>query len=204
MRSNITQHKKMKFSITDFFSKCDQIRSFLWIWSHLLKKSLMEWVVETGGRGGTFSGAKLFVHKIKSNQTKWREQTKKATKNDIRRRACSQKKWCPSHKFFHVPFAVTNLFFLDSHENLIILLRATRKTHPRTFQSIWDNYVILAQNYYNFTSLSTWVGYTYMCLKMWLRLKTRFSTSFDITWYAEAVMYTKNLLFPHSIVCYVR
>ena len=33
---------KMKFSITDFLSKCDQIRSFLWIWSHLLKKSLME------------------------------------------------------------------------------------------------------------------------------------------------------------------
>ena len=32
----------MKFSIKDFFSKCDQIRSFLWIWSHILKKSLME------------------------------------------------------------------------------------------------------------------------------------------------------------------
>ena len=32
---------KMKFSIKDFFSKCDQIRSFLRIWSHLLKKSLM-------------------------------------------------------------------------------------------------------------------------------------------------------------------
>ena len=32
----------MKFSIRDFFSKYDQIRSFLWIWSHLLKKSLME------------------------------------------------------------------------------------------------------------------------------------------------------------------
>ena len=26
----------------DFFSKCDQIRSFLQIWSHLLKKSVME------------------------------------------------------------------------------------------------------------------------------------------------------------------
>ena len=26
----------------DFFSKCDQICSFLWIWSHLLKKSLMK------------------------------------------------------------------------------------------------------------------------------------------------------------------
>ena len=34
--------QKMKFSIKDFFSKCDQIRSFLWIWLHLLKKSLME------------------------------------------------------------------------------------------------------------------------------------------------------------------
>ena len=34
--------KKMKFSIKDFFSKCDQIRRKLRIWSHLLKKSLME------------------------------------------------------------------------------------------------------------------------------------------------------------------
>ena len=32
----------MKFSIKDFFSKCDQIRSILRIWSHLLKEFLME------------------------------------------------------------------------------------------------------------------------------------------------------------------
>ena len=32
----------MKFSIKDLFNKCDQISSFLQIWSHLLKKSLME------------------------------------------------------------------------------------------------------------------------------------------------------------------
>ena len=32
----------MKFSIKDFSSKCDQINSFLQIWSHLLEKSLME------------------------------------------------------------------------------------------------------------------------------------------------------------------
>ena len=32
----------MKFSIKDFFSKSDQIRRKLQIWSHLLKKSLME------------------------------------------------------------------------------------------------------------------------------------------------------------------
>ena len=32
----------MKFSIKDFFSKCGQIRSFLPIWSHLLKNYLIE------------------------------------------------------------------------------------------------------------------------------------------------------------------
>ena len=34
--------QKMKISIEDFFSKCDQIRSKLRIWSHLLRKSLMK------------------------------------------------------------------------------------------------------------------------------------------------------------------
>ena len=33
--------QKRKFSIEDFFSKYDQIRRKLWIWSHLLRKSLM-------------------------------------------------------------------------------------------------------------------------------------------------------------------
>ena len=32
----------MKFSIKDFFSKCDQIRGFRRIRSHLLEKSFME------------------------------------------------------------------------------------------------------------------------------------------------------------------
>ena len=32
----------MKFSIKDFFCKRGRIPSFLWIWSHLLKKSIME------------------------------------------------------------------------------------------------------------------------------------------------------------------
>ena len=31
-----TRHKKVKFSIKDFYSKCDQIRKKLRIWSHLL------------------------------------------------------------------------------------------------------------------------------------------------------------------------
>ena len=37
--------QKMKFSIKDFFSKCDQTHSFLRIWSHLLKKSFMENII---------------------------------------------------------------------------------------------------------------------------------------------------------------
>ena len=36
-----TAHK-MKFSIKDFFSKYDQIRWKLRVWSHLLKKSIIE------------------------------------------------------------------------------------------------------------------------------------------------------------------
>ena len=38
----IVTAQKMTFSIKDFFSKCDQIRSFPQIWSHLLKKYLMK------------------------------------------------------------------------------------------------------------------------------------------------------------------
>ena len=34
--------QKMKFSIKNFFSNCNQICNFLRIWSHLLKKSLMQ------------------------------------------------------------------------------------------------------------------------------------------------------------------
>ena len=37
-----TTAQKMKCSIKDFFSKCDQIRSFLWIWPHLLNKFSVE------------------------------------------------------------------------------------------------------------------------------------------------------------------
>ena len=34
--------QNMKFSIKDFFSKYDQIHSFLRIWSYLLEKPFME------------------------------------------------------------------------------------------------------------------------------------------------------------------
>ena len=40
--STVTTAQKMKFSINDFFSKCDQICSFQRILLHLLKKSSTE------------------------------------------------------------------------------------------------------------------------------------------------------------------
>ena len=39
---SLTAQKKMMFSIKDFFRKFDQTRSFMRIWSHLPRKSLME------------------------------------------------------------------------------------------------------------------------------------------------------------------
>ena len=42
--------QKMKFSIKNFFSKCNQIHSFLRIWSHLLNKSLMKIVISCAVR----------------------------------------------------------------------------------------------------------------------------------------------------------
>ena len=42
MQRGIPIAQKMKFCIKCFFSKCDQIRSKLQIWSHILKKSLMK------------------------------------------------------------------------------------------------------------------------------------------------------------------
>ena len=39
----ISTAQKMKISIKDFCSKCDQIRSLLRIWRNLLKKSLAEY-----------------------------------------------------------------------------------------------------------------------------------------------------------------
>ena len=41
-RKDIQHCTKNEVSFKDLFSKCDQIRTFLRIWSHLLKKSLKE------------------------------------------------------------------------------------------------------------------------------------------------------------------
>ena len=64
----------MKFFSKDFFSKCDQIRSFLRIWSHLVKKFLMENFIfcavcasfrKIYARDFIFKKTKVFGRKIK-------------------------------------------------------------------------------------------------------------------------------------------
>ena len=55
-----TLYKKMKFFIKDFFSKCDQIRRFLRIWSHLRKKSLMKNFIFCAVTRGVFAGLLVF------------------------------------------------------------------------------------------------------------------------------------------------
>ena len=56
--------KKMKFSIKDFFSKCDQIRRKLRICSHLLNKSLM--------KSFFFCALELFIDmKLTNNNTSY-------------------------------------------------------------------------------------------------------------------------------------
>ena len=56
--------QKMKFSFKDFFGKCDQIRSFLWICSYLLNKSLIENSIFCVA---TRLCTRLFLHKIDKN-----------------------------------------------------------------------------------------------------------------------------------------
>ena len=87
-------HKKMKFCIKDFCSKCDQIRRKLRIWLHLLKKFLMEnfifcavlFVVRRAGSSLFYSmisyGKKEFMLCIESRHTV--------------HISCSV--WCTSHK----------------------------------------------------------------------------------------------------------
>ena len=55
--------QKMKFSIKDLFGKCGQSRSFLRIWSHLLKKCLMENFI--------FLCSTMFVKKFHHGSWQW-------------------------------------------------------------------------------------------------------------------------------------
>ena len=58
----------MKFSIKDFFSKCDKIHKKLWIWSHLLKKSLMKNFIFSAVLTSLIFGPNMFEFTIKQKR----------------------------------------------------------------------------------------------------------------------------------------
>ena len=79
IRGNLCTGQRMKFSIEDFFSKCDQIHSLLRIWSHLLKKSLMENFIFC---------AVVFRHILRSEDLNGKRQNDKISKVKIGSRLC--------------------------------------------------------------------------------------------------------------------
>ena len=62
---------KKKFTIKDFSSKCDQIRSFLRIWSHLLEKSLMKNFIFCAAKVRDFPYCLLFARWSYKILTTW-------------------------------------------------------------------------------------------------------------------------------------
>ena len=73
MPSIITQ--KMKFSFKDFFCKSDRIRSFLRIWSRLMKKSSMENFIFCA----VYDDSDLRITWNKPSEPRWRLNMKQLT-----------------------------------------------------------------------------------------------------------------------------
>ena len=66
--------QKMKFSIKDFFSKCDQIRRKLRIWSHLLKKFLTKNFIScTVTCSSKFANCKHVLHETQTLSQRFHE-----------------------------------------------------------------------------------------------------------------------------------
>ena len=89
-------------------------------------------------------------------------------------------------------FLKLDLFFLVSHETLIILERAARKTHPRASLCIWDNYIKFIQKCWKYTTLSIWVVNFFHSSPLKSSENQRFSNDFrwDSDQYSYTVCYT--------------
>ena len=68
---DLDHYTKMKFSMKDLSSKCDQIRRFLRIWSHLLEKSLMENLIFRAVDDSMFSVNVLGTYILAHEEKKW-------------------------------------------------------------------------------------------------------------------------------------
>ena len=102
----------MKFSIEDFFSKCDRIRSFLRIWLHLLKESLMENFI--------FCSVKEIIYTLKNtvispNFLVWRFCRKEQFPHSFGRLARDYGETVPFHKISTLGNQVKLRYFLQCY-----------------------------------------------------------------------------------------
>ena len=113
----ISTAQKMHFSIIDFFGKCDQIRSFLRIWSHLLKKSLMENFIFCAVRlsGGSKSLLKPEMQMLHQSWSPWS--------------LC----WITITGYHHISFIMVSLWS-QLHVNIIFSSEYTSFEHKRLDQ----------------------------------------------------------------------
>ena len=133
---------------------------------------------------------------------KGEREDKESNRKWHRKESVQLKNWCPSYKFFYVLFSVTQSFLLGfswSSDNIPVrAIRRTSKNEPTCISEITISY--LHKNIVIPLLCQCRCLYIDVCLKIQLCLKMWFSTSFDTTWYGEAAIYTKNLLFSLSIV----
>lgn len=78
---------KIKFSVRDFFSKCEQIGTFLWICSHVLRKYLAE----------NFPLCCSSINPVKSRFAHWKAQFSNILQNNF------------SSNFLIIPWILTNV-----------------------------------------------------------------------------------------------
>ena len=119
-----------------------------------------------------------------------------------RKERVQSKKWYPSHRFFCVLFSVTQSFLLGFSWGSDIITgnnkKCTPKKEPYSVSELTIQY------------LHTNIKIPLLCQcglfinaevsKNSIGLKMLFSTFVDITWYAEAAIYAKNIFHSHSIV----
>ena len=104
--------QKMKFSIKDFFSKCDQIRKKLRIWSHLLKKSLMDNFIFNEVEYINYYGVcwnKMIMSRIWTETIELKEQINKFLLIPAKVKICFQ---AVSHNSIFITIAVFNRSFV--------------------------------------------------------------------------------------------
>ena len=79
--------QKMKFSIKNFFSKCDQIRRKMQTWSHLLKKSLMKNFIflHSDSKTALKKHRWILLKERLQQGPQWEKQTHISTRNSHRR-----------------------------------------------------------------------------------------------------------------------